>query len=126
MTSRLDFLPIRPDVEFYYAAADLYVGPSVYDGFPLPPFEAMSCGIPAIVSSQAGISEIILNGESGLVLADPEDFASLAKMIHRLLDDPALCARMGANATRSVAQYTWDRNATELKAILEACLARRK
>ena len=126
MTSRLDFLPIRPDVEFYYAAADLYVGPSVYDGFPLPPLEAMCCGIPAIVSSQAGISEIMLDEEAGLVLADPEDFASLAKMIHRLFDDPVLCARIGANATRNVAQYTWDRNAAELKAILEACLASRK
>ena len=38
MTSRLHFLPIRPDVEFYYAAADLYAGPSLYDGYPLPLF----------------------------------------------------------------------------------------
>jgi glycosyltransferase involved in cell wall biosynthesis len=126
MTSRLDFLPVRPDVEFYYAAADLYVGPSLYDGFPLPPLEAMSSGIPAIVSSQAGISEIILDGEAGFVLADPEDFASLAKMIHRLYDDPALCARMGANATRNVAQYTWDRNAAKLKEVFEAFFARRE
>jgi glycosyltransferase involved in cell wall biosynthesis len=126
LTSRLDFLPVRPDVEFYYAAADLYVGPSLYDGFPLPPLEAMSSGIPAIVSSQAGISEIILDGEAGLVLADPEDFAALSEMIHKLFDDPALCARLGANATRNVAQYTWDRNATELKAILDAVFASRK
>jgi glycosyltransferase involved in cell wall biosynthesis len=126
LTARLAFLPVRPDVEFYYAAADLYVGPSLYDGFPLPPLEAMSCGIPAIVSSRAGISEIVSDGDGGMVLADPEDFASLAKMIHRFVTDPALCARMGANAARNVAQYTWDRNAAEIKAVLEAFFASRE
>jgi UDP-glucose:(heptosyl)LPS alpha-1,3-glucosyltransferase len=126
LAARLAFLPVRPDVEFYYAAADLYVGPSLYDGFPLPPLEAMSCGIPAIVSSHAGISEIISNGEAGMVLADPEDFTALAQMIRRLAADPALCARVGADAARNVAQYTWDRNAAELKEILEAFLAGRE
>jgi glycosyltransferase involved in cell wall biosynthesis len=126
LASRLAFLPVRPDVEFYYAAADLYVGPSLYDGFPLPPLEAMSCGIPAIVSSHAGISEIISSVEGGMVLADPEDFASLSKMIHRLVADPALCARVGADAARNVAQYTWDRNAAEIKAVLEEFLASRE
>jgi UDP-glucose:(heptosyl)LPS alpha-1,3-glucosyltransferase len=126
LTSRLVFLPVRPDVEFYYAATDLYVGPSLYDGFPLPPLEAMSCGIPAIVSSHAGISEIVSSGAAGLVLADPEDFTSLAKMISKFVADPALCARIGANAARNVAQYTWDRNAAELKEILEAFLAGRE
>jgi len=126
LTSQLTFLAIRPDVEFYYAAADLYVAASLYDGFPLPPFEAMSCGIPAIVSSQAGISEIVSDGEDGFVLTDPEDFPSLAKMIKRLVDDPALCARMGANATRNVAQYSWDRNAAGLEEVLEAFFAGRE
>jgi glycosyltransferase involved in cell wall biosynthesis len=126
LSSRLAFLPVRPDVEFYYAAADLYVGPSLYDGFPLPPLEAMACGVPAIVSSRAGISEIVSDGEAGLVLADPEDFTSLAKMIHRFVADPALCARVGAEATRKVAQYTWDRNAAEIKEVLEAFLASRQ
>ncbi|MGA8231752.1 MAG: glycosyltransferase family 4 protein [Candidatus Acidiferrales bacterium] len=126
LTSRLAFLPVRSDVEFYYAAADLYVGPSLYDGFPLPPLEAMACGVPAIVSSHAGISEIVRDGEANLVLADPEDFTSLAKMIHRFVADPALCAREGAEATRRVAQYTWDRNAAEIKEVLEAFLASRQ
>jgi glycosyltransferase involved in cell wall biosynthesis len=61
-----------------------------------------------------------------LVLADPEDFTSLAKMISKFVADPALCARIGANAARNVAQYTWDRNAAELKEILEAFLAGRE
>jgi glycosyltransferase involved in cell wall biosynthesis len=126
MESRVHFLPVRPDVEFYYAAADLYAAPSLYDGYPLPVSEAMSCGIPAIASTHAGTSEIIRDGEDGFVLADPADSASLAKMIQKLVDDPALSARMGANASRNVAQFTWDRNAAELKVILEAFLASRE
>jgi glycosyltransferase involved in cell wall biosynthesis len=61
-----------------------------------------------------------------MVLADPEDFTALAQMIRRLAADPALCARVGADAARNVAQYTWDRNAAELKEILEAFLAGRE
>lgn len=86
----------------------------------------MACGVPAIVSSHAGISEIVRDGEANLVLADPEDFTSLAKMIHKFVADPALCAREGAEATRRVAQYTWDRNAAEIKEVLEAFLASRQ
>ncbi len=65
---RVHFLPPRPDVEFYYAAADAYVGPSLEDTFALPPQEAMACGMPVIVSAENGTSEIITDGSDGLIL----------------------------------------------------------
>ena len=52
LDGRVHFLPPRPDVEFYYAAADAYVGPSLEDTFALPPQEAMACGMPVIVSAR--------------------------------------------------------------------------
>ena len=50
---QVDFLPPRPDVEFYYASADTYVGPSLEDAFGLPPLEAMACALPVIVTPPA-------------------------------------------------------------------------
>ena len=59
LEDRVHFLPPRKDVEFYYAAADAYTGPSLEDTFALPPAEAMACGLPVIVSAENGTFEII-------------------------------------------------------------------
>jgi len=48
LEGRVLFLPQRPDVEWYYAAADAYIGPSLEDSFALPPLEAMACGLSVI------------------------------------------------------------------------------
>ncbi|MGH9563335.1 MAG: glycosyltransferase family 4 protein, partial [Terracidiphilus sp.] len=96
LSERVRFLPPRTDVEFYYAAADVYVGPSLEDTFALPPVEAMACGIPAIVSRENGAYEIIADGVDGLVLQDPTDAASLASMVRTLYNDRVLRDRIGA------------------------------
>jgi glycosyltransferase involved in cell wall biosynthesis len=80
LQSRVQFLPIRPDVEFYYAAADVYVGPSLEDAFAMPPLEAMACGLPVIVSRQAGVSEVITHGMDGFILEDPRDAGLLTSL----------------------------------------------
>jgi len=125
MEDRVQFLPLRRDVEFYYAAADAYVGPSLEDAFAMPPLEAMACGLPVIVSSQAGVSEVITHGVDGLVLKDPEDAGVLASMIRDLYRDADLRTRLGENASRTALKYTWDRNAEELRAIFDGILANR-
>ena len=125
LQDRVQFLPLRKDVEFYYAAADAYVGPSLEDAFAMPPLEAMACGLPVIVSSQAGVSEIVTHGVDGLVLKDPTDSASLAQMIARLTDEPSLRETLGENAAATALQYTWERNATELRTICETVMRRR-
>ena len=68
LESRVHFLAPRKDIEFYYAAADAYVGPSLQDSYAMPPAEAMACGLPVIVSASAGVSEIITDGIDGLIL----------------------------------------------------------
>jgi len=125
LESRVHFFPPRNDVEFYYAAADAYAGPSLEDTFAQPPAEAMACGLPVIVSETNGTSEIITNGADGLILKDPTDSSALAAMIRRLYEDRELRAAMGGRASETTRQYTWERNGRELAAILEEILERK-
>src|SRR5579864_4198236 len=87
LAGRVHFLPPRRDVEFYYAAADAYAGPSLEDTFSLPPAEAMACGLPVITSRASGVSEIIHHNEDGLILEDPADAKTLSEWLARLKDD---------------------------------------
>jgi UDP-glucose:(heptosyl)LPS alpha-1,3-glucosyltransferase len=123
---RVQFLPPRKDVEFYYAAADAYAGPSLEDTFALPPAEAMACGLPVIVSSANGTSEIITNGVNGLILGDPADAAGLAAMIQHLAGDEAFRTMLAENAARTAQNYTWERNGHQLSALFEEILQRKE
>jgi UDP-glucose:(heptosyl)LPS alpha-1,3-glucosyltransferase len=122
LEQRVVFLPLRRDVEFYYAAADAYVGPSLEDAFALPPLEAMACGLPVIVSRQAGVSEVISHGTDGLVLEDSGDAGVLASLIHKLYADDDLRQRLGENASNTALKYTWDGNAEKLRSVLDGKL----
>ena len=125
LEGRVHFFPPRNDVEFYYAAADAYAGPSLEDTFAQPPAEAMACGLPVIVSETNGTSEIITNGADGLILEDPTDSSALAAMIRRLYEDRELRSAMGERAYETTRQYTWERNGRELAAIFEEILRRK-
>lgn len=119
LASRILFLPIRPDVEFYYAAADAYAGPSLEDTFAMPVAEAMACGLPVIASRGAGVSELIAAGRDGFVLEDPNDSASLAAMIRQLAGGPAFCRRLGEEASKTARQYGWEHNARQTRELFE-------
>jgi glycosyltransferase involved in cell wall biosynthesis len=122
---RVRFLPPRKDVEFYYAAADIYAGPSLEDTFALPPVEAMACGLPVIVSRENGAYEIMTDGADGFILDDPADANSLAAIIRKLYDDPELCARVGSKATETARQFNWEQNARDLATIFQQVIRRK-
>jgi glycosyltransferase involved in cell wall biosynthesis len=125
LENRVRFLSPREDIEFYYAAADAYAGPSLQDSYSIPPAEAMACGLPVIVSASAGVSEIITDGEDGLILRDPRDANALGAMIQRLYEDESFRMRLGKAAAETTERYTWARNGRELGAIFEEILARK-
>lgn len=125
LTGRVHFLPVRNDVEFYYSAADIYVGPSRQDVLPLPPAEAMACGVPVIVSAACGISEIISDRDNGIVVQDPSDAAALAAKIQQLYESATLRARLSERAISTVQQYTWERNAREFATLLMDALEKK-
>jgi len=112
------FLPPREDVLAYYAAADVYVGPSLEDAFGLPILEAMACGLPVIASSFAGASEAIEDGANGLILREPEDAAELASRIKLLASDERLRSSLGARAAHTARNYSWEQNAAALQKVL--------
>jgi UDP-glucose:(heptosyl)LPS alpha-1,3-glucosyltransferase len=126
LAGRVHFLPPRQDVEFYYAAADAYAGPSLEDTFALPPAEAMACGLPVIVSSANGTCEIITNGIDGLILANPTDAPGLASLIRRLQEDHEFLNMLGANAAQTAQRYTWESNGRQLNALLAEVLERKQ
>ena len=125
LESHVSLLPPRKDIEFYYAAADVYAGPSLQDSYAMPPAEAMACGLPVIVSSLAGVSEIVTNGVDGLILDDPRDAARLAAIIGGLYEDREFREELGRRAAETTRKYTWENNGRELAAIFEGILARK-
>ena len=116
--------PQRGVIEFY-AAADAYVSPTREDSFGLPVAEAMACGLPAITSAYAGVSELMHNTVDGFVLREPEDKQTLARIIERLYRDTTFHRSIGEAAARTAQQWTWDRSAAEAWELLQG-LARMK
>jgi glycosyltransferase involved in cell wall biosynthesis len=125
LRGRLRFLPPRKDVEFYYAAADAYTGPSLEDTFALPASEAMACGLPVIISARAGAAALVTHGSDGLILSDPTDAKQLAALIRRLYEDRELRERLGKNAVLTAQKYTWEQSASDLAAVFNEILRRR-
>lgn len=106
----------------YYQNATIYVLPSYYEGLPTSLLEAMSCGIPSIATDVEGSSEVITDGETGL-LVPPRDARLLAEAILKLLDDEDLQSRIGANARKHVLDnYDWPLVVDRIEAIYKACL----
>lgn len=115
----------RPATEVlsFYAAADAYVGPSMEDAFGLPIIEAMSCGLPVIASSHAGASELLREGETGLILSNPRDASEIARLIREIYTDSSLRTRLGRAAAHYVqTSCSWDHNVQKTRQLLEAIL----
>ena len=94
MADRVHWLGWRSDAADLMAAFDLLLAPSLWEGFGLVLLEAMARRVPVIASRVGAIPEVIVHGESG-ILIEPRDVAALAQAMARLLDDRALRKYMG-------------------------------
>lgn len=94
-----------------YEHALAMVSPSRYEGFGLPPVEAMLCGCPAIVSNSSAMPEICGNGA---LQCGPDDVDELARMMRLLHDDPARREALSAAGRARAARYTWSAVARSL------------
>jgi len=126
LEGRVQFPEPSPDVMQFYAASDVYAGPSLHDSFALPPIEAMASGLPVITSATNGGSQIITDGFDGFVLQDAEDNESLSKIIYKLYEQVEFRRSVGENAARTVKSYTWERNAGETFAFLVRASERKR
>lgn len=104
------------DLPVLYSGAKAFVFPSLYEGFGLPPLEAMACGCPVIASSAASIPEIC--GEAALY-ADPYDVGDIAAKLQELVASPELAAKLKERGFRRVKAFSWDRAAEGIGSRLE-------
>lgn len=98
----------------YYRAADVVVVPSRSESFGLVALEAMACGIPVVASAVGGLSRLVVDCDTGL-LVPMRTSTAFASAVDLLLDDPELAARMGARAAERSALFTWSAAAARLR-----------
>ncbi len=84
VSEQIRFWGPRRDVETFYAAADIFVFPTLYDPFPSVVLEAMASGLPVVTTTRCGAAEIIRRGKDGFVVESPGDFVRTASYIQRL------------------------------------------
>lgn len=101
---RLGYLS-RVDLACVLAGATALLFPSIYEGFGLPPLEAMACGVPVVASNAASIPEVV--GECGL-LHDPFDADAMARAMRSLLDDSSMRCNLAEMGLKQSAGFTWD------------------
>ncbi len=105
----LGFIPDE-DLPAVYSGADLFVFPSLYEGFGLPPLEAMACGTPVVSSDTSSLPEVV--GEAGLMV-DPHDVRALTEAIERALTDRHLRAELRARGLEQASRFTWEKTARQ-------------
>lgn len=93
-----------------YSGARFFVYPSLYEGFGLPPLEAMACGAPVIVSDRSSLPEVV--GDAGLKV-DALDVDGLAEKMNSLVEDDALCAELGQRGIGRSRGFSWRRCAEQ-------------
>ncbi len=96
------------ELVYLYNAAKLFVLPSLYEGFGLPPLEAMACGTPVIVSKVSSLPEVV--GDAAL-LVNPEDTDGLTVAMWRLISDENLRREMRAKGLKRAQTFSWERAA---------------
>jgi glycosyltransferase involved in cell wall biosynthesis len=104
----------------FYSAADLFVFPSLYEGFGLPPLEAMACGTPVVASNASALPEVV--GDAALMV-DPYSVAALADGMRRVLADPALQAALQARGLKRAAEFSWTRTALQTLEVYKQALS---
>jgi glycosyltransferase involved in cell wall biosynthesis len=105
------------ELPLFMSAAELFVFPSLYEGFGLPVLEAMSCGVPVISANRSSIPEIV---GSAAVLVDPTQAKELAETIRVLLENPEERKRLSLLGQAQAAQFSWEEVARKTSQIYRA------
>jgi glycosyltransferase involved in cell wall biosynthesis len=93
--------------------------PSFYEGFGFPPLEAMACGTPAVVSDRASLPEVV--GDAGL-LVNPDDPASIADALRRVLTDTALAGDLRRRGLERAGLFNWRETAGRVLSVYRRVL----
>ena len=121
---RVHFMGVRGDIPELLSACDLFVLASDWEGASVAIIEAMAARLPAVATAVGGVPELLLDGETGL-LVPPGQPATLGSALAILVDDPARRARMADAAHRRAAQFDVSRMVDSYSALFERVAARR-
>jgi glycosyltransferase involved in cell wall biosynthesis len=105
-----------------YGSASVFAYPSLYEGFGLPPLEAMSAGVPVVASDASSLPEVV--GDAGIVLP-PSGRAAWVQSLFRILTDDGLAAELSARGRARASLFTWEATAARTRAVLAAVALRR-
>jgi glycosyltransferase involved in cell wall biosynthesis len=106
-----------------YRLATVFAFPSLYEGFGLPPLEAMASGTPVVTSNVSSLPEVV---DDAAILVDPYDVAGIAHGIRRVLLDETLRADMRARGLARAAEYSWTRSVATIHRIYTEVAASRQ
>jgi glycosyltransferase involved in cell wall biosynthesis len=107
---------LEEDKPALYSGARALVFPSLYEGFGLPPLEALACGTPVIASNRGSLPEIV--GDGGLLL-EPDDVEGLAGAMEQLLNDDTLWGDLREKGLAHAARFSWEKTARETLAVYQ-------
>ena len=94
----------------FYNCASLFVYPSFYEGFGLPPLEAMTCGTPVITSNVTSIPEVVADGA---ILINPYNLDELAQAMYNVLTDTSLSQELSVRGIKRAYQFSWKKTALQ-------------
>jgi len=112
------FLGFVPDATLavLYRLATAFVFPSLYEGFGLPPLEAMASGTPVITSNVSSLPEVV---DDAALLIDPMDPGAIAEAMRRVLEEPALRADLIRRGCERVKAFSWARSVARVRAVYQ-------
>lgn len=108
LEDRVTYLGFCDRLPELYGGADAFVFPSLYEGFGLPPLEAMACGVPVLAANVTSLPEVIGNGG---VLFDPHDVDGLCEALHEIVTDSARHDELAKRSIQRAATFSWRRTA---------------
>jgi glycosyltransferase involved in cell wall biosynthesis len=111
----LGFVPIEV-LRIFYDSAKIFVFPSLYEGFGLPPLEAMAHGTPVVTSNVSSLPEVVGNAA---VLVNPENVFEIMRALHRVLLDQELRERMKERSYLQAGKFSWEQSVRRILAVYQ-------
>jgi glycosyltransferase involved in cell wall biosynthesis len=109
----LGFVPIEV-LRIFYDQAKIFVFPSLYEGFGLPPLEAMAHGTPVVTSNTSSIPEVVGNAA---VMVNPENVFEIMRALHKVLLDPAVREKLKARGIDQANKFSWDKSVCKMLSV---------
>ena len=98
-------------LRIFYDAAKIFVFPSLYEGFGLPPLEAMALGTPVVTSNTSSLPEVV---GPAAVLVNPENVFEIMRALHRVLLDQSLREKLKQRSYEQAKKFSWDTSAQQM------------